>query len=516
VTDVILVLVGLVFGCAVGAAIYWLRVRLTLGGVEAHVAGLTSNAEREKERILRDAELSAKETLLEAERESERKVRKQRETLAANEKRLRQREINVERKNELLDKRERDLKKQEGSVDTARQEVQQQLGDAKEKLQQATNELERVAALSRDEARAKLIATLEDEARKQAAVQLTRIEEEARREAEERAKSILASAVLRFAGDFVSEKTVSVVELPSDDMKGRIIGREGRNIRAIEAATGVDVIIDDTPEAVILSGFNPIRREIAKRSLERLVTDGRIHPARIEEVVLKVSEEMDQVIQRAGEQATFDLGVHGVHPELVKLIGKLKFRTAGGYNLWNHSIETATIAGMLAAELGVNTTLARRAALLHDIGKAVDHEAEGSHAVVGAEQARRFGEKPPVVQAIRAHHDDDAQSLLAIIVQAANRLSNARPGARKDAIETYVKRLEDLERIALSFKGVEKAYAIQSGREVRVLVDYQMVSDDDALRLSQDIARRIQDELTYPGEVRVTVIREARATEIAR
>ena len=515
-SDLILGILGVAVGAGVGALAYWLRVKLTLGSLKAQADQIRADADRERERLLKDAELNAKETLLETEREQERRVKKQRENLVATEKRLRQREINVERKNELLERRERDLKKHEAAVEALKDESQKQLGEAKGRLQEATVELERVAGLSRDEARARLMAAMEEEARKLAAVQIQRIEEESRRDAEDRAKSIIATAILRFAGDFVSEKTVSVVELPSDDMKGRIIGREGRNIRALEAATGVDVIIDDTPEAVILSGFNPVRREVAKRSLDRLVADGRIHPARIEEVVAKVTEEMDQVIQRAGEQAIFDLGVHGIHPELVKLIGKLKFRTGNGYNLWSHSVEVAAIAGMLAGELSVNPGLAKRAGLLHDIGKAVDHEVEGHHAVVGAEQARRFGEKAPIVDAIRAHHSDDAPSLLAVIVQAANRLANARPGARRDAIESYIKRLEDLERISLSFKGVEKAYAIQSGREVRVLVDYQALSDDQALTLSQDIARRIQDELTYPGEVRVTVIREARATEVAR
>ncbi|MBI5511476.1 MAG: ribonuclease Y [Deltaproteobacteria bacterium] len=515
-SDVILALLALVAGAAAGAFAYGLRTRLLLGSLKEQGDRIRSEAERERERLLKDAELSAKETLLETEREAERRVKKQRENLVASEKRLRQRETNVERKNELLERRERDLKKHEAGVDLLKDDAQKLLADAKERLQQATSELERVAGLSKNEARERLQQAMEDEARKVAAVTIARVEEDSRREADLRAKNILATAILRLAGDFVSEKTVSVVELPSDDMKGRIIGREGRNIRALEAATGVDVIIDDTPEAVILSGFNPVRREVAKKALERLVADGRIHPARIEEVVAKVSEEMDAAIQRAGEQATFDLGVHGVHPELVKLIGKLKYRTAGGYNLWNHSIETATIAGMLAAELGVNPGLAKRAGLLHDIGKVVDHESEGHHAVVGAEQARRFGEKPNIVEAIRLHHADEATSLLAVIVQAANRLSNARPGARKDSLDTYVKRLEDLERISLSFKGVQKAYAIQSGREVRVLVDYQSVNDDQALTLSQDIARRIQDELTYPGEVRVTVLREARATEVAR
>jgi ribonuclease Y len=514
--DVVVPLLTLAGGVVAGGVAFWLWARVTLGGVQAQAEQIRAEAEKERERTLRDAELSTKEAKLEMQRRQERKVKKQRDNLAVEEKRLRQRETNVERKNELLDRRERELKKRETNAERIEAESRQKLEEAKERLTEASGELERVAGISKEEAQQRLVASVERDARQEAAQQLKRVEEETRKTAEERARSIIASAVQRFASDFVSEKTVSVVELPSDDMKGRIIGREGRNIRAIEAATGVDVIIDDTPEAVILSGFNPIRREVARRALERLVSDGRIHPARIEEVVEKTSEEMDQIVLRNGEQATFDLGLHGLHPELVRLVGKLKFRTANGQNLWNHSVETAAIAGMMAAELGLNAGLAKRAGLLHDIGKAVDHEVEGHHADVGADQARRFGEKKSVVQAVRCHHASESPDLLAVVVQAANRLSKARPGARRDLLETYVKRLEDLERISLGFKGVERAWAIQSGREVRVMVDYEAVSDDDAFMLSQDIARRIQDELTYPGEVRVSVIREARAIEIAR
>jgi ribonuclease Y len=360
------------------------------------------------------------------------------------------------------------------------------------------------------------MATLEEAARREAAIKIRQVEEEAKRTAEETASRVVATAVQRFAGEYVAEKTVSVVELPSDDMKGRIIGREGRNIRAIEAATGVDVIIDDTPEVVIVSGFNPVRREVAKIALQQLVSDGRIHPARIEEVVERAEEEVEERITRAGEQATFDLGLHGLHPELIKLVGSLKFRTVGGQNAWAHAMETAAVAGMMAAELGQSEALAKRAGLLHDIGKAVDHEVEGHHAHIAADLARKYGEKQTVVKAIRHHHDPDPPSVLAVLVQAADSLSKARPGARRDLLETYIKRLEDLERIGTSFKGVEKAFVIQAGREIRVMVDYAQVSDEEAYMLSKDIARRIEDELSYPGEVRVNVIREARATEIAR
>ncbi len=514
--DTLGIVLALLGGAALGALGWWLRVRLTLGSVQAQAELVRAEAEREKERLIKEADLAAKEAQLDLQRKHEKKVKQQRENLAAQEKRLRQRETNVERKNELLERRERELKKRETGVEAVEADAQRALAQAQEKLAEATRELERLAGLSRDEARQKLVESVQEEARRQAATAVRRIEEETRKEGEERAKSIIATAIQRLAGDFVSEKTVSVVELPSDDMKGRIIGREGRNIRAIEAATGVDVIIDDTPEAVILSGFNPIRREVARRALEKLVADGRIHPARIEEVVEKATEEIEQVVQRAGEQATFDLGIQGLHPELIRLIGKLKFRSANGHNLWNHAVETGAIAGMMAAELGLNVALAKRAGLLHDVGKALEHEIEGHHADVGAEQVRRLGEKKEVVEAIQFHHASEQPSLLAVVVQAANRLSNARPGARRESLETYIKRLEDLERLSLGFKGVEKAFAIQSGREVRVLVNYEAISDEDAYMLSQDIARRIQDELTYPGEIRVTVVREARATEIAR
>jgi ribonuclease Y len=358
---------------------------------------------------------------------------------------------------------------------------------------------------------------MEDEAKHDAAKIIRLIEEEARETADKKAKEIMALAIQRYAGEYVAERTVSVVPLPSDEMKGRIIGREGRNIRALEAATGIDLIIDDTPEAVILSGFNPVRREVARLSLEKLIGDGRIHPGRIEEVVAKATEEVELSIKEAGEQAAFDLGVHGIHPEVLKLIGRLKYRTSYTQNVYQHSLEVAFLCGIMAAELGINVKQAKRAGLLHDLGKAVDHEVEGSHAVIGAELARKYGESPKIVHAIMAHHEDEKPTtVLAVLVQAADALSGARPGARREMMETYVKRLEELERIATSFSGVQSSFAIQAGREIRVMVSSDQVTDETAVIMARDIAKKIEAEMTYPGQIKVNVIRETRAVEYAR
>jgi ribonuclease Y len=353
--------------------------------------------------------------------------------------------------------------------------------------------------------------------RHESAKLIKKIEEETQVQGDKRAKEIIVAAIQRYAADYVAEETVSVVNLPNEEMKGRIIGREGRNIRALEAATGVDLIIDDTPEAVIISGFNPIRREIARITLERLITDGRIHPGRIEEIVTKAEQEMEQTIRESGERATFDVGVHGIHPELIKMIGKLKFRTSFAQNVFQHSLEVAFLAGAMASELNLNIKQAKRAGLLHDIGKAVDHEIEGPHALIGADLARKFGENQKIIQAIAAHHDDEkAQTTLSVLIQAADALSAARPGARREMLETYVKRLEELEKISYSFPGVSKAYAIQAGREIRVIVENEEITDADAAMLSRDIARKIENELSYPGQIKVTVIRETRAVEYAK
>ncbi len=416
-----------------------------------------------------------------------------------------------------LDKRQKDLDKhsqhlaQEGEA----------LGEKHKKVDHLVGKqrfkLEKISGISQDDAKKMLMDSLESEARMDAAKRLARIENEMKMQADRKGKSILALAISRYAGDYVAERTVSMVPLPNDEMKGRIIGREGRNIRAIEAATGIDIIIDDTPEAVILSGFNPVRREVARLALLQLINDGRIHPARIEEVVEKVTKELEVVMREAGEQATFDVGCHGVHVELIHTLGRLKYRTSYGQNVLQHSLEVAFLCGIMAAELGIDVKMAKRAGLLHDIGKAVDHEVEGSHAVIGRDLAKKYGESEEVAYAIGAHHEDEPpQSVLDVLVQAADALSGARPGARKEMLQSYVQRLEDLEAIACSFDGVEKSYAIQAGRDLRIIVDSQKVKDGEASLLSQDIAKSIEEKLTYPGQIRVTVIRETRAVQYAK
>ncbi|MFQ5541689.1 MAG: ribonuclease Y, partial [Candidatus Binatia bacterium] len=384
-------------------------------------------------------------------------------------------------------------------------------------IDDARLQLERVAGMSREEARKNLSDQMVEEARYESVKRIRIVEEQAKEEADQKAKKIVTLAIERLAGDFVAERTVSVVPLPNDDMKGRIIGREGRNIRALEAATGIDLIVDDTPESVIISGHNPIRREIARLSLEKLISDGRIHPGRIEEVVRKSEQEVDEAIREAGQKATFDVDVHGIHPEIIKLLGRLKFRYSYAQNVLLHSIEAAFICGVMAAELGLNEKQARRAALLHDIGKAVDHEVEGSHAIIGAELARKYGESPKIVNAIAAHHEEvKAETILAPLVDASDALSGARPGARREMLETYVRRLEELERISNSFRGVEKSYAVQAGREVRIIVQSETVTDEEAAHMAREVAQKIESEMTYPGQVKVTVIREVRAVDYAR
>ena len=514
----LLALTGIV-GAFFGVAFMLLRGRLLGTGYLARAEQTLRDAETESARLLRDAEIDAKQALLHETQEHERELKEQHATLAAKEKRLRQRESDANRRNAQLDKHERELKKRAQVVEKAHEKARTRADEVEQRVREAEAALQEVAGLSREEARRRLIEVIETDARKEVAERIQAAEARAHDELTARTQTLLATSVQRLASSFVAEKAVRVIELPSDEMKGRIIGREGRNIRAIEAATGVDIIVDDTPEMVVISAFDPVRREVAALALERLMADGRIHPARIEEAVLLAGEDIAETVRRAGEQATFDLGLHGVHAELIKLIGALKYRSILGQNSWQHSVETAAIAGLLAEELGLGpkrVTQARRAGILHDIGKAVDHEKEGDHAAVGAEYARRFGEKPSIVEAIAQHHADTPNSILAVLVQSADTISKARPGARREQLTPVIKRLEEMEKISQSFAGVQRAWVMQAGREVRVMVNYGEVSEQESFMLSRDIARRIESELTYPGEVRVVVVREARATEIAR
>lgn len=478
---------------------------------------IKQKAESEAERIIKEARVEAKEEVLKLKHEAEDDVAALKKQFSERELSLGKREIQVEKKKELVDQKDIELLEKEKAL----KRKEKKLSLKNEKLDSLIDEqrtlLEKVAEMTVHEAKEHLLKSFENEIRQDAGKLLRKIETETREAADKKATEIIALAIARYAGDYVADRTVSVVALPNDEMKGRIIGREGRNIRAIEAATGVDLIIDDTPEAVLLSGFNPVRREVARVALEKLVVDGRIHPARIEEVVTKVEKEIESNIRETGEQAAFDAGAYGVHSELIKLLGKLKFRTSYAQNVLQHSLEVAFLCGVMAAELGLNVKKAKRAGLLHDIGKAVDHEVEGSHAIIGADLAKKFGESKGIVHAIAAHHEDiKPESVLAVLVQAADALSGARPGARREMLETYVKRLEDLEHIAKSFSGVQKSFAIQAGREIRVVVNSDKITDDNAAMMCRDITKKIEKELSYPGQIKVVVIRETRAVEYAK
>ncbi len=478
---------------------------------------ITSEAKKEAENIKKEAVLQAKDNLLRSKNEFERSTRDRRTEFEKIEDRLRQKEENLDKKADIFAQRETGIEKKENAVLNKESLLNEKHSNLDKVIEEQKERLEKIAGISSEQAKEYLVQLMTDDARHEASGVIRRIEEETKRESEKRSQEILAYAVQRYASDFVVEKTVSVVNLPSDEMKGRIIGREGRNIRAIEAATGTDLIIDDTPEAVVVSSFDPVRREVAKRSLENLISDGRIHPGRIEEIVKKVRSDIDKVIRETGERVSFDAGVHDVHPELLKLLGRLRFRTSYSQNVLEHSIEVSHLAGMMAAELRMNVKDAKRAGLLHDIGKAVDHEIEGPHATIGAEYATKFGESDRIVQAIAHHHDDGRNNtVLDVLIQAADTLSAARPGARREMLETYVKRLTELEGIATSFKGVDKCYAIQAGREIRILVENEKVSDNDAVMLCRDIAKKIESELTYPGQIKVTVIRETRISDFAK
>lgn len=513
----IFVFLGLLLGVVIGA---YLRKRIVEGhrqNIKDQAKQLIENAIVEAEQLKKEAQLQSKEEAYQVKQAAEdelksdrRELKDERNQLSKKREMLKKEWDRFDRKNSELQGSEEQLQKKEREVEEKHKEVDNLIGKQR-------YELSRIAGISQEEAKKLLMDSLESQARMDAAKRLARIENEMKMEADRKAKNIIALAVSRYAGDYVADKTVSMVPLPNDEMKGRIIGREGRNIRAIEAATGIDIIIDDTPEAVILSGFNPVRREVARLALHQLISDGRIHPGRIEEVVAKVTKELEINMREAGEQATFDVGAHGVHVELINVLGRLKYRTSYGQNVLQHSLEVAFLCGIMAAELGLDVKLAKRAGLLHDIGKAVDHEVEGSHAIIGRDLAKKYGEQEEIAYAIGAHHEDlPPQSILDVLVQSADALSGARPGARKEMLQSYVKRLEDLEGIANSFSGVEKSYAIQAGRELRIIVDSGKIGDSDALLMSQDIAKSIEEKLTYPGQIRVTVIRETRAVEFAK
>lgn len=517
--EIALVWIGaaLAAGVFVGALLRRKLAETRIANAERASAQIVEEAKKEADTIRKEAIIQGKDAVIEAKAEGEKESRELRREIQGQEKRLLQKEEHLDRKIAQVESREEEFGKRENAL--AQQETQLLSREQEvDKLFREQNErLEKISGMSSEEAKSQLMAAMESEARHDAAKRIKQIEDEAKETADKKSKEVLALAIQRYAGDFVAEKTVSVVPLPTDDMKGRIIGREGRNIRAIEAAIGIDLIIDDTPEAVIISGFNPVRREVARLALERLIADGRIHPARIEEVVNKAEQEVDEAIREAGEQATFDVGVHGINPEIIKLIGRLRYRTSYGQNVLQHSLEVAFLCGIMAAELGINVKQAKRAGLLHDIGKAVDHEIEGSHAVIGADLARKYGESPKIVHALAAHHEDEKpETILAVLVQAADALSGARPGARREMLETYVKRLQDLERIGTSCKGVTSCFAIQAGREIRVMVSSEEVSDAQSHAVAREIAKKIEDEMTYPGQIKVNVIRETRAIEYAK
>ena len=512
---------GIVIGAVVSfAAGYWVRQRRAaamLGSAERKAQQVMADATREAESSKRTAVLEGKEEALRLRQQVERENASGREALLAAERVFQEKEVAFNRRVELIEKKDRDLKKAETELGTREKAVVERNEQLDRLVREQTGRLERIAGLSADEAKQQLVSAVESEARAEAARRVADVRDNAQRNAEREARRIITIAIQRYAGDQVSESTVSVVHLPSEDMKGRIIGREGRNIRSFETVTGVDVIIDDTPEAVILSAFDPVRREIARISLERLVADGRIHPARIEEVVAKVRVEVEGKIREMGEMACLEVGVHGIHPDLQNLLGRLHYRTSYGQNILRHSIEVAHLAGTMAAELGFDVKMAKRGGLLHDIGKAIDHDQEGTHPALGMEVATRLGEPQPVLDAIGYHHDDYAGgSLWPVLIAAADAISGARPGARRESLEVYIKRLESLERIAATFPGVEKSYAIQAGREIRILVEHAKVDDARAQNLAGEIARRIEKELEYPGQIRVTVIRETRAVDYAK
>ena len=508
--SIILILVALGAGALIG---YMYRKNVgerEIGSAEDEAKRILNDAIKSAESKKREALLEAKEEIHRSRSEYEREVKERRAELSKQERRLQQKEEHLDKKTDAIDRKNELLTQKIADVEAQQEEVQQ--------LKRSQLEvLERISGYSAEEAKALLIDSLASEVTHEQAMKLREIEQQYKDEAEERAREIITVAIQRCAADHASEVTVSVVSLPNDEMKGRIIGREGRNIRSIETLTGVDLIIDDTPEAITISSFDPVRREVARLALEKLIADGRIHPARIEEMVAKAQKEVNNTIKAEGERAALETGVHGLHPELVKLLGRQKYRTSYGQNVLNHSMEVAHIAGLIAAELGVDVATAKRAGLLHDIGKSIDHEVEGSHVTIGVDIAKKYKESEAVIHAIHAHHNDvEPQTVIAVIVQAADAISAGRPGARRENIENYVKRLQKLEEVSMSFQGIDSCYAIQAGREIRVMVKPDQVSEDEMTLLARDIAKKIEEELTYPGQIKVHVLRETKAVEYAK
>lgn len=507
---IVVAVIALVIGVLAGYIIRKSVGEKAIGSAEQKAKNLILDAENRSETIRKEYILEAKEEAHKLRSDADREIRERRSEISKSERRLIQKEESIDRKLENIEKKEESITNKEQSIISKQKELDHVIN-------QQTEELERISGCSVEEAKAILLENTEKEIRYEASVMIKEIESKAKEEADKKAKEIITGAIQRCAADHVAESTVSVVPLPNDEMKGRIIGREGRNIKAIETLTGIDLIIDDTPEAVILSGFDPIRREVARLSLEKLIVDGRIHPARIEEMVKKSEREVNAIIKEEGEQATFEVGIHNLHPELVKLLGRLKYRTSYGQNVLKHSIEVAHLAGLMAGELGLDVTLAKRAGLLHDIGKAIDHEKEGTHVDLGIEVLKKYKESPAVINGMAAHHGDyEPKSMEAVLIAAADALSAARPGARRETLETYIKRLEKLEEIANTTPGVDKSFAIQAGREIRIIAKPEEVSDEDIVFLARDISKKIESELEYPGQIKVNVVRETRAVDYAK
>ncbi|PKQ10333.1 MAG: ribonuclease Y [Actinobacteria bacterium HGW-Actinobacteria-9] len=506
----IAVIMALVIGGVLGFLVNRLVLKDRLSRAADDAARAMQEAEKTAETLKREAMLEAKDQIFRMKQEAENEAKERRKEITALETRLVQREESIDRRAESLDKREHQISSVQGQITKREKELDDLIDEERERLQKA-------AGMTADEAKAVLMNRIQDDVKRDAATFIRESEARAREEADKKARNIVSIAIQRVAADHTAESTVSVVHIPSDDMKGRIIGREGRNIRAFEQLTGINLIIDDTPEAVILSSFDPVRREIGRIALESLIADGRIHPARIEEMFNKAEVQVNQQIQEAGEQAAFDSNIHGLHSEIIRTLGRLKYRTSYGQNVLNHSLEVAHLAGVMAAELGVDVKLCTRAGLLHDLGKAIDHEIDGPHAVIGADLARRMNEPAAITHCIEAHHADvEPQTVEAVLVQAADAISAARPGARRETLESYIKRLEKLEAVAESHPGVEKCYAMQAGREIRVMVKPDQIKDSDAVVLARDIAKQIEDELEYPGQIKVMVIRESRAVDYAK